>query len=332
MGLARMDDARVRGEIARWLLDHGLLIWIGGLIVVFSFLNSHFLTVANLRTVFEQNAAMAIVSVGMTFAIISRNIDLAPGSLIALAGVIMGLTFQATGSILLAIVASLLGAVAVDLFNGLLIAQLRMDPLIVTLAAWMWCRGLAISLTRAHSIVLRNSVLAFLRNADFGGISLPIALVMLCFLAGWFLLDRTRIGRYAYAMGGDETAARQAGVNTAHYKLLLFAFFGLLAGIGAVVNVSLLGAAAPDAAYGLELDAIVAVIIGGNPFQGGDGNVGRTALGVLFIALLNNGLSSLGMRDAYFYAYKGLAIILALASEAVGRRLLFGGKSQAVSG
>jgi ribose/xylose/arabinose/galactoside ABC-type transport system permease subunit len=315
---------RIRRSLGLLLSSYGWLLMLAVLVVIFANLNPYFLTLANLKTLLEQNAALIIIAVGMTFAIISRNIDLAPGSLIALCGVITGLVFTASGNIALALLAGFATAVLVDLFNGTLIAFFGINPLIVTLAAWIWARGLAITLTKANSIIIQSPFVDFMNLASFLGISPPIALIIVACLIGWFVLHKTRLGRYTYALGGDEQAARQAGINTVFYRILLFGLLGIFAGLASLVNIGLLGAAAPDAAYGLELDAIVAVIIGGNPFQGGEGRLRRTLYGVLFIAVLNNGLSSLGMRDAYFYTYKGIAILLALTFEVLSRQLLKG--------
>lgn len=320
----RNGNGSLRSTVGRFLGAYGLLVMLGVLFVIFSLVNSSFLSIANFKALLEQNAALAIVAVGMTFALISRNMDLAPGSLIALSGVIIGLVFRATGNIGLSLAAGIAAAIIADLIDGGLIAKAGIDPLIVTLAAWIWMRGLAVSLTGADSIVVRDPFIDFMNNASFLGISPPIVLIVLAYIFGWFMVNRTKLGRYTYAIGGDERAAIQAGVDTAFYKMLMFGMLGLLAGVGAVITVSRLGAAAPDAAYGLELDAIVAVIIGGNPFTGGEGNLRRTAFGVLFIAILNNGLSTLGMRDAYFYALKGFAILVALSFEVISRRLLKG--------
>ncbi len=320
----KTQDGSVRLLLGRFLAEYGLLVMLAVLCVIFAIVNKDFLTPANFKALLEQNAALAIVAVGMTFALISRNIDLAPGSLIALSGVVIGLTYSATHNMVLAIAAGLVAAILVDLFDGALIAVLGLDPLIVTLAAWIWVRGLAVSLTKADSIVIQHPFVDFMNNGQFLGVSPPIVLIVLAYVFGWFMLNRTRLGRYTYALGGDERAALQAGINIRHYKLLMFGMLGLLAGVAAVITVSRLGAAAPDAAYGLELDAIVAVIIGGNPFQGGEGTLRRTAFGVLFIAVLNNGRSTLGMRDAYFYALKGVTILLALGFEVLSQRLLRG--------
>ncbi len=321
-----------RRSLGTFLGEFGLLAMLLILMGIFTTLNPTFLTFANLRTVLEQNAALAIVAVGMTFAIISRNIDLSPGSMIALTGVIIAIVFTATGSIYLGILAGLATSIGIYLFNGSIVARLGINALIVTLAAWIWARGLAISLTRADSIVVRDPFIDFMNTAQFLGISPPIVLIALSYLLGWFLLHRTRLGRYTFAIGGDERAAIEAGVDTVFWKIVMFGVMGFFVALGAVLTLSKLGTSAPDAAYGLELDAIVAVIIGGNPFQGGYGSLRRTLIGVLFIAILNNGLNNLGMRDSYFYLYKGIAIILALFFDVLARRLLRGQEVESTFG
>src|SRR3990170_805402 len=138
------------------------------------------------------------------------------------------------------------------------------------------------------------------------------------------LLNKTRLGRYTYAIGGDELATKEAGVRTGLYKIGIFLFSGFLVGIASVITMARMGAAEPNAVFGLELDAIVAVIIGGNKLAGGEGSLRMTIFGVLFLALLNNGLSTMGLRDAYFYFYKGMVILIALFVEVTSRRMLAG--------
>lgn len=304
------------------LAEYGLLLMLLVLFLLFTALNPRFLTLANLTTLLSQNSAMMIVSVGMTFAIISQNIDLSPASVIALSGTILGLVFVATGSILLAILGAFVTAILVDVFNAFLIAKVGINPLIVTLACWIWARGLAVSLTGAESISVQHPFIDFMNTPLVLEITPPIVLIVLAFAVGGLILNRTRLGRYTFAMGSDERATIQAGVPTTKYKLLMFAMFGVFVGLATIITVSRLGAAAPDAAYGLELDAIVAVIIGGNPFQGGEGKLRRTLIGALFIAVLNNGLSNLGMLDAQIATYKGAAIILALLFGVISVRLV----------
>jgi ribose transport system permease protein len=148
---------------------------------------------------------------------------------------------------------------------------------------------------------------------------------------GWFVLSRTRLGRYTYALGGDAEATKQAGVNTSLYKLLIFLLSGVMVWVGTVVTITRLSAGAPNAVYGLEFDAIVSVIIGGSSMMGGEGNLRKTIVGVLFISILNNGLSTLGMRDSSFYLYKGFIILIALFFEVVSRQILKGTRPEVVA-
>jgi ribose/xylose/arabinose/galactoside ABC-type transport system permease subunit len=318
----QVASASFRSRLGVFVAEYGLLVMLLLLVVIFTALNPNFLTVANFTTLLEQNAALFIIAVGMTFAIISRNIDLSPGSLIALSGTVIGLVFSTSGSIALGILVGVATAIGIQVVNGLLIARAGINPLIVTLAAWIWARGLAISLTGANSIVIRDPLIDAITSRSIFGLSPAILLIAGAYLFGMFILHRTRLGRYTYAIGSDERATIQAGVAVVRYKVLMFAMFGLLVGVATVITIARLGAAAPDAAYGLELDAIVAVIIGGNPFQGGEGNLRRTFIGALFIAVLNNGLTNLGMLDSQIAVYKGAAILLALLIGVAGVRLI----------
>jgi ribose transport system permease protein len=157
-------------------------------------------------------------------------------------------------------------------------------------------------------------------NFSFLDLSAPAYAVILAYLAGWYLLTRTRFGLHTRALGGDARNARRAGINTNRQTLLIFAFMGVMVAIAAVISVSQMASAQPLAASGLELDAIIAVIIGGTKLTGGEGSVIRTLAGVAFIAILNNGLSNLGMSDAYYSLAKGLTILAALSVQSLARR------------
>ena len=292
------------------------------MVIIFAVFNENFLTLSNLQNVLEQNAALAIVAVGVTFGLIATVLDLSPGSVIALSGVILGLTFQATGNILLALVAGIGSSVLIGVFNGTIIAKSNINPVIVTLACYIWARGLALALTEKASIVVQSPMVGFMNTRWLGLISPPMILILLAYVAGSLLLNKTRLGRYTFAIGGDELSTKEAGVRTDLYKIGIFIFSGILVGIAATVTLARMGAAEPNAVFGLELDAIVAVIIGGNKMSGGEGSLRMTIFGVLFLALLNNGLSTMGLRDAYFFFYKGMVILIALFVETTSRRFL----------
>ena len=151
------------------------------------------------------------------------------------------------------------------------------------------------------------------------GFTVTPLLVLLAFAAGWLILRRTPLGLRVYAVGGDPRMLRQAGVDEGNLRLVILLVMGLFTALGMIVMLGRLGAAAPTAGFGLELDAIVAVILGGASFRGGTGSVRETAIGVLFLAILNNGLSGLQMGDAQFFLIKGTIILAALTLRAVAQ-------------
>ena len=319
--LPRGGGAATVRQIGRWVAQYGVLVGLALLVLVCWQLNPRFLTLLNVGTLLEQNAPMFIVAVGMTFAIAARAIDLTPASLIALCSVVTGLVFRATGDLGVAIAAGFATAIAVDVLNGVLIVRLGLNPLIVTLASWIWARGLAVSLTRGTSIPLRHPFYDWLVAPIAFEISPAVLMAAATFIIGSFVLNQTRLGRYTLAMGSDVDATVQAGVRVGRYTLYLFTMLGVLVGMASLIVIARLGAAVPTAAGGLELDAIVAVIIGGNAFQGGEARMRATLVGALFIAVLNNGLTNLGMLDAQIAMYKGGAIILVLLLSALARRV-----------
>jgi ribose transport system permease protein len=292
------------------------------MMTVFASLNENFLGLSNFQNVLEQNAALAIVAVGITFSIISTQIDLSPGSVIALVGVVTAIIFRDTGNIILAIVVGISTAIVIGIFNGALIAKLKLNPVIVTLAAYIWARGLALALTQKDSIIIQSPMVGFMNNRIGDLVSPTMILVALAYLLGFFMLNKTRLGRYTYALGSDEVATKQAGVPTDWYKIGIFIFGGFLVGIAALVTVSRMGAAQPNAVFGLELDAIASVIIGGVSLSGGEGRLRHTIMGVIFLSLLNNGLRTLGLRDATVLFYKGVVILTALFFEVSSRQML----------
>jgi ribose transport system permease protein len=308
--------------IGRIFQRFGLPIMIAVMMAVFASLNENFLTLSNFQNVLEQNAALAIVAVGVTFNIISTLIDLSPGSAIALVGVIIAIIFRDTGNIVLAIGIGMTTAILIGIFNGALIAKLNINTVIVTLAAYIWARGLALALTQKDSVIIQSPLVGFMNRRIGDLISPTMIFVLLAYLLGYLMLNKTRLGRYTYALGGDEVATKQAGVPTDLYKIGIFILGGFLVGVAALITISRMGAAQPNAVYGLELDAIAAVIIGGVSLAGGEGRLRHTIMGVIFLSLLNNGLSTLGLRDATVLFYKGLVILTALFFEVTSRQML----------
>lgn len=291
------------------------------LIVVIGLLKPAWFTLGTLQTAASQNAPLAIVAVAMTFSIISGNIDLSPGAMIALTGVIVGLVFERTGNLAVGICAGFAFAIAVGLAHAALVSWVGINAIIVTLAAYVWARGMAIGLTGANAINITTPFINLMNTFSLAGISLPIAMAIGAYLLGWFLLNRTKMGRYTYAMGGDVRATERAGVNIPRQTMLIFGFMGVMIAVATVITISQVAGAQPLEQQGFELDAIIAVIVGGSKLTGGEGSILQTLVGVLFITTLNNGLGNLGLPDANYFFIKGVIILVVLSVQAGAQRL-----------
>ncbi|MDO4308357.1 MAG: ABC transporter permease [Eubacteriales bacterium] len=292
------------------------------LMIIFAASNPRFLTIGNFFNLIQQNAALAVVAVGMTFVVISGNMDLSSGSLIVLSACTAGLVFQKTGNMFLGILGSLCLSAVIGAFNGSLIAYGKINAVIVTLSCMMWARGLALGITGASSIAISSGILDFLyRPFLLGFVNVSLLIVILIMLTGAFLLGRTKFGRYTRAIGENEAAAALAGINTKRIKWKIFMLAAVLAGIASVLDLARLGSAVTTIGTNMELNAIVAVVIGGNKLSGGEGSFAKTISGLLFMFILYNGLSTLGMTDDILYLLKGGIILFVLAVQVLTGRL-----------
>ncbi|HZP18834.1 MAG TPA: ABC transporter permease [Bauldia sp.] len=309
------------GRFARSLGRNAIVVATIVLAAVFSVINPRFASVANVVTLVEQNATLAIVAVGAMLGIVSRSVDISPGSVVALGAVAAALALQAGAPMPLALLAGIAACLAVYGLNGLVVGGLGLDPLIVTLAAWIWARGLAVSLTDARTLPFNLDFVGFMNAPLVAGFTPGAVLMVLAFAAGWLILTRLPIGMRLYALGNDPRMLRQAGVGDSATRFKILLLIGGFTAAGMLVMLGRFGAAAPTAGFGLELDAIVAVVVGGASFRGGEGRLRDTAVGVLFLAVLNNGLSGLQMGDAGFFLIKGTAILAALTLRSAARFL-----------
>ena len=280
--------------------------------------NSQFLSAHNLFNMIQQNAALIIVSVGMTFVVISGNMDLSSGSLIVLTACVTGVIFRESGSIGAALGACVAVVALVGMMNASLIAYGRINSVIITLSCMVWARGLALGITGTKSISVSSPVLAAIyRPFAFGFVNISLLTVALCVGVGWFLLTQTKFGRYTKALGENEKTTALAGIQTRLIKWSIFSFAAFLTGIASVVDLARLGSAVTTIGNGMEMNAIVAVVIGGNRLSGGEGSFPKTICGLLFMCFLSNGLTTLGLMDSQRYLLKGAIILAALVIQRV---------------
>ena len=297
------------------VLDRNLLHRFGLLFVILlvglalSLTTDAFLSVANLTNVAKQVSINGILAVGVTFVLLTAGVDLSLGSVVALSGVACA-TFAHPGehSVFVPIAVGLLTGAACGLINGALVTRGGVAPFIVTLGMMTIARGLALIVSGGRPVANLSNELTSLAG-DFLGVPIPV----LCFAgvaaAAWFFLNRFRLGRHIYAVGGNEHAARAAGVSVERVKLFAYGLCGLLTGLAGVVLAARITTGQPNAGQAYELDAIAAVVIGGTSLAGGVGTIAGTLLGVLLIGVINNGLDLMGVSSYYQAVIKGVIIV-----------------------
>lgn len=280
--------------------------------IALTILSDRFLTVNNLLNVARQISINAIISVGMTLIILTGGIDLSVGSIVALTGSITAGLLVSGQAILPAIFVGVLVGVLLGLFNGLLITRAEIPPFIATLGTMTAARGLTLVYTEGRPITGMEEAFRFLGGGYIAGIPVPVILMVIIFAATYVMLKKTRLGRYIYAIGGNEEAARLSGINTKKILLSVYMLGGLLAGVSGIIMASRLNSAQPTAGISFELDAIAAVVLGGTSLSGGVGTIGGTLIGAFIIGVLDNGLNLLNVSSFYQQIAKGLVILLAV--------------------
>lgn len=298
----------------------GTLIGLLLLCAVLWILSPYFLTASNLINVVQQTAVNAIIAVGMTFVIISAGIDLSVGSIVAFSGVILASGLQAEWPLPIALLAGLAAGSLCGLVNGLLVTWGNLPPFIATLGMMSVARGGALVFTQGRPISGFESSFRFLATGEVFWVPFPVVIMAGVYLASHLVLSRTRFGRYSYAIGGNEEAAKLSGVNVRFHKSLIYVFSGLTSGIAAIVLTARLNSAQPIAGFMYELDAIAATVIGGTSLMGGEGNLGGTLIGALIMGVLRNGLNLLGVSSFVQQIVIGSVIIAAVLVDALLKR------------
>ena len=294
----------------------GLVVLCGTLWI----LTPHFLTVSNLLNVAEQTSINAVVAVGMTFVILSAGIDLSVGSMVALAGVVLGTALQAGEPLVAALLLSIATGLACGLANGLLVSWGGLPPFIVTLGTMSIARGAALLFTEGRPVSGFDASFRTLATGRAGFVPAPVIAMIAVYLAAHFVLTRTTFGRYVYAIGGNEEATRLSGVAVRFHKTMIYGVSGLTSALAAVILTARLNSAQPIAGMMYELDAIAATVIGGTSLMGGEGTLGGTLVGALIMGVLRNGLNLLGVSSFLQQIVIGGVIVVAVLLDTLLKR------------
>jgi ribose/xylose/arabinose/galactoside ABC-type transport system permease subunit len=303
-----------------YLGQYGIAIAFALICVLLALLHPAFLTLSNLRVIFTQVSINALLAFGVTFVIITGGIDLSLGSVLAVAGITAAIFAHPDSYPLMVPLAAGIGTgLLLGAFNGLVITKSKVPPFIVTLGTMTIARGLALILSNGRPISNLSDSFNFLGGGTLGGIPFPIIILVVTFLLCAVLLSKTTWGRYMYAVGGNELAAKASGINVNKVKMLVYTLCGGLAGLAGILLTSRITTGQPNAGMGFELDAIAAAIIGGTSTSGGTGTIVGTLLGALLIGVISNGLDLMNVSSYYQLVIKGLIIVGAVVLDSANK-------------
>jgi ribose/xylose/arabinose/galactoside ABC-type transport system permease subunit len=313
---------------------------LAGLLVLLIAINiathGNFLAPGNVLNILRQIAVNAILATGQTFVIITAGIDLSVGSLIALTGVLMAGTLGASHAPLLAFVLAVVVGLGVGGLAGVInatpVIKFGLPPFITTLAMMLIARGLAFMYTNGRPIEIDNEAFNVLgtglllpslgRLVHIPGIPVPVVIMLAVVTAASFVLGQTRFGRYVYAIGGNEEAARLSGINVAGVKLGVYVISGALAGLASLLLAARLSSGIPQSGQGYELQSIAAVVVGGTSLMGGRGSIGGTFVGALLIGVLYNVMNLLNVQSYAQEVVLGAVILVAVLLDELRKRYL----------
>ena len=272
-----------------------------------------FFTRQNIFNVLRQISTNLFLACGMTMVIILGGIDLSVGSIIALSGCISaGCVARYNLPLPIALLMGLLVGLLVGMFNGAVISKTTIPAFIVTLATMNIAKGLAYVYTGGSPVRVVTKEWQFLGAGYVGIFPTPVVILVIVLIITAIIMNKTKMGRHMYAVGGNQQAAEFSGIKVEKVKFFVHAFSGLMAGLAGIVLASRMYSGQPTAGDGAEMDAIAAVVVGGTSMAGGSGKIGGTIIGGLIIGVLNNGLNLLNVISFWQYVVKGVVILLAV--------------------
>ena len=293
--------------------------------IIMIFASEYFATWRNIRNILRQTSINGLLSIGMTFVILTGGIDLSVGSVLAFGGVVSAsLVSKASGgeiySPTVAIMAAMGTGIIMGAITGILVAKWKVAPFVASLGMLSVARGLTYIYTDGMPIPKIDRAFLFIGKGSVVGLPMPVFIFAIVVLISYIVLKKTRYGRYIYAVGGNEQSARISGINT---KLIIFSVYvisGLLAAFGGAILTARTTAGLPQAGQSYELDAIAAVVIGGTSLKGGQGSLIGTVIGALIIGVVNNGLDILGVSSYYQQVVKGSIIVIAVLIDSIKKK------------
>jgi len=309
-------------DIANFLKKYGILLILIALMLLFTALSDVFLTSRNLLNISRQISMIGIASVGGMFVMLLGGIDLSKGALVSFVNIVCSYFIVNTGmDFVMAIFICLVISAMVGYINGILVTAVNIPPLIATLGSQTILYGFAYIISRGQSIAGFPDAFRVIGQGHIWEIPVPVIVLVLFLALGYFILNKTYLGRSFYAIGGNAEAAKLSGINVNRVKRLVYMMSGLFTGFAAIVMLSRVNSGHPNTGLGFEFDVITAIVLGGISVSGGSGRLFNAVVGVFIIGVVNNGLVLIGMTHYVQMVVKGVILITAVGIDCMQKRV-----------
>lgn len=311
--MAKLNSKKLKSMLSSYGIIFVLLL----LILVFSCLSDRFLLPNNIFNILRQTSIVGIISVGMTFVLLTGGIDLSCGSIVGAScvGAALLMTAEKPWHPVAACALMLAFGVVLGLANAFFIAQLKVPPFIATLGTMTSVRGIAYIITGGLPVFGFNRSFTVIGQGYLGIVPIPVIIMAVVFVFGIIFLSKTRLGRHIYGVGGNEEAARLSGVNVKKIKYLVYGVSGFMSSLAGIVLLARVNSGQPNAGDGYEMDVITGVVLGGVSMTGGQGRLIMVVIGVLIMGILTNGMTMLTINEYVQQFIKGLVLIGAVALD-----------------
>ncbi|RDU94645.1 L-arabinose ABC transporter permease AraH [Trinickia dinghuensis] len=300
--------------------EYSLILIFAVMFVTTSLTVDHFFSIDNMLGLALSVSQIGMVSCTMMFCLASRDFDLSVGSTVAFAGVLCAMVLNATGSTFIAIVAAVAAGAAIGWVNGAVIAYLRINALITTLATMEIVRGLGFIVSHGQAVGVSSDTFIALGGLAMFGISLPIWVTLVCFIGFGVLLNQTVYGRNTLAIGGNPEASRLAGINVERTRVMIFLIQGAVTALAGVILASRITSGQPNAAEGFELNVISACVLGGVSLLGGRATISGVVIGVLIMGTVENVMNLMNIDAFYQYLVRGAILLAAVLLDQLKNR------------
>lgn len=311
----------MKEKVLYHLKDKAIWIVFIALFIAFSIANSRFIAPSNLITIVRQVSMYGIASIGMTFVILIAGIDLATGSIITLINIVCAWLMVRLGiNMWVAILISLALATLIGTLNGFMVSTVKIPALIATFASQTVFEGISYLISGGTPVYGFDERFKVIGQGYVGPIPIPVIIMIVCFAVGSFILNKTYFGRYFYAVGGNEEAARLSGIRVGRIKYLIYSLSGFFAGLAGIVMLSRTNSGQPTAGKGYEFDVITCVVLGGVSVSGGYGKFSNVIAGVLIIGVLTNGMVLMNVSSYVQMVVKGVILALAVGFDCLQNR------------